>query len=406
MILKSETRAFLKEKLLRYRIIMTKKNKIIGSVQEKVKSLDLSAQAVKHDYKMSEEVVERQKKKLEEAENKLKKVECERKKATEQHNANIKTMQETVGIVTKSNNDLKSEINKLNEQVKSLEEAIAPEESDDDGATGTDTNQGHHQEESPRVDMSKESSEHRCHACDRAFNKAADLERHMKDKHTELECLMCNKRFTIRKQANDHICNEGDIVPQICEKSYCMKEFISSSALKEHMKTSHFGDRRSVCPKCGEIGDKKREFKKHIESCGKHVEEIKEKSNEVCYHWRRGNCNRGSRCGFSHVGKQDTSRPENRSTRNTRFPCRNGPSCTFLARDRCNFGHHEADQHQNWRRDSRRQNQNQNRDRPLCREQGDCTRVPNCPNIHNMADFPRYTRTHGFRGTNKRGNNP
>ena len=32
----SETRAFLKEKLTRYRTIMTKKNNIIGSIQEKV----------------------------------------------------------------------------------------------------------------------------------------------------------------------------------------------------------------------------------------------------------------------------------------------------------------------------------------------------------------------------------
>ena len=96
---------------------------------------------------------------------------------------------------------------------------------------------------------------------------------------------MCDKRFTTRKQANDHICMEGDIVPQICEKSDCKKQYISSSALKEHMKTSHFGNKSSVCPKCGQICNEKREFKKHIESCGKQLEEGKEKSREVCYHW-------------------------------------------------------------------------------------------------------------------------
>ena len=404
----SETRAFLKEKLERYRTIMTNKNKIIGSIQGKVKSLDLSCQTVKHDYKMSEEVVEEQKKKLEEAGNKLKKVESEHKKAKEQHNANIRNMQDTVGIVTQSNNDLKSEVEKLNGVIKALEEAIAPDDTEDDDTAdtaGNDTVQGHHQEETARVDMSKGSTEHRCQACDKAFNKAADLDRHIKDKHTESECNMCDKRFTTRKQAGEHICLEGDLIPQTCEKSYCQKEFISTSALKEHMKTAHFGHQRSVCPKCGQIGNDKREFKKHIESCGKRLEEIREKSNEVCYHWRRGNCNRGSRCGFSHVGRQDTPRRENNSTRNTPPACKNGPSCTFLARGRCNFVHHEARHHQNWRQDSRRQHQNQNDGRPLCRDQGDCSKVPNCPNIHNSADFPQYTRTQGFRGTNKRGNN-
>ena len=35
----SETRAYLEEKLLRYKRIMTKKNKLIGSIQEKVRKL-------------------------------------------------------------------------------------------------------------------------------------------------------------------------------------------------------------------------------------------------------------------------------------------------------------------------------------------------------------------------------
>ena len=46
---------------------------------------------------MSEEVVEKQKKKLDEAGSKLKKVESEHKKAKDKYNSDIKTMQETVG---------------------------------------------------------------------------------------------------------------------------------------------------------------------------------------------------------------------------------------------------------------------------------------------------------------------
>ena len=35
----SETRAYLEERLLRYKSMMTKKNKLIGSIQEKVRKL-------------------------------------------------------------------------------------------------------------------------------------------------------------------------------------------------------------------------------------------------------------------------------------------------------------------------------------------------------------------------------
>ena len=152
-----------------------------------------------------------------------------------------------------------------------------------------------------------------------------------------------------------------------------------------------------------------------MESCrvGAGNKESQEKSKEVCYHWRRGFCKRGSTCGYSHVGIQDTPRAVDKSTKTT--PCRNGPMCTFLARGRCNFDHHKADRHQDQVRQGNTSNRTHNRGtvqgrnqqdrRPLCRYQGDCDRVPNCPNIHNTADFPQYNRSQGFQRTNRRGNN-
>ena len=139
---------------------------------------------------------------------------------------------------------------------------------------------------------------------------------------------------------------EGELVPQICEKSYCKKEFISSGALKEHMKTTHLGNQRSVCTKCGEICEDKN-IKKYMESCsrgGAGNKESRENSKEVCYHWRRGFCKRGSCCGYSRVGRQGTPCAVDESTKTT--PCRNGPMCTFLARGRCNFDQHQVDRHQ------------------------------------------------------------
>ena len=389
------------------------KNQIIKSTQEKVKSLQ-------HNSTLSEEVVEEQKKELEVASNKSKKLETELKKAKDQYKINLETMQKTVGIVTQSNSTLKLEVSKQKDYIRSLEEVNAPDVVSENATSAsenvaenvTETEEVQRPLDNQRVVMSKESTEHRCHACDKKFNKAADLDRHVNDKHANSECHMCNKTFSSRKQADDHICMEGELVPQVCEKTYCKKEFISSGALKEHIKSTHFGNQRSVCSKCGEISDGKN-IKKHMESCSgggnRHVDR-REKSKEICHHWRRGFCNRGSSCGFSHVGRQDSPRSEDKSTGNT--PCRNGPSCTFFARGRCNFEHHKEDRHQNeqFRQGNvRRQNlargtgqrRNQQDRRPLCRDQGDCDRVPNCPNIHNMADFPRYDQSQSFQRTNR-----
>ena len=84
-------------------------------------------------------------------------------------------------------------------------------------------------------------------------------------------------------------------------------------------------------------------MKSHMEMCGKDFtgsEGTQERSLEVCKHWRRGRCDWGSSCNFSHVGCQDTSRPERQSTGSASIICRNGPTCSFLARGRCNFQHH------------------------------------------------------------------
>ena len=202
---------------------------------------------------------------------------------------------------------------------------------------------------------------------------------------------------------------EGELIAQVCEKSYCKKEFISSEALKDHMKNNHYGNQRSVCPKCGEICGTTLNIKKHMETCRKNSTEAKDKrerSKEVCYHWRRGNCNRGSSCGYSHVGKQDTPHAKTQVKANT--PCRNGPTCTFHARGRCRFGHHEKKTHQRDQepnRGSSRQGRRPQPEREQCKFGRDCDRVPNCPFLHNMADFPQYDKAQGFRRTQRSGNN-
>jgi hypothetical protein len=357
---------------------------------------------------------------------KLKKLEKEHKKTMDQSKKDIKTLQDAVGNLTKINNNLKVELAKDKSYIKSLEEANAPAE---DGETDVeevdDVDQEeegevevevdvHREESVQRVNMNKGGADHRCEACDKLFKVSADLERHMKDKHEEHECPMCKKLFSTRKQAEDHICMEGEIVPHICKKSYCKKEFVSSAALNKHNKNTHFGDQRTVCTKCGEMLDKSCTLKKHLDLCGKggstSVREVeRERSREVCIHWRRGKCDRGSHCNFSHVGRQDSPPSRHESTHRTLKPCQNGPSCSYLAKGRCSFGHHN---HNDQARDySRRPSQSRDKaqssrgtrqdvDRLPCKFGRDCDRVINCPFVHRMEDFPQYQKSQGFRRTN------
>ena len=182
------------------------------------------------------------------------------------------------------------------------------------------------------------------------------------------------------------------------------------------MKSSHFGTQRKVCTKCSsEILNANTSMKKHNETCGKgasKTHKTQEKSLEVCKHWRRGKCDRGSQCNFSHVGHQDTLQCEKESTNKTFIPCRNGPSCRFLAKGRCSFGHqasgrHLAQQEEGWSHSQGRPRSNQGRRQQEetinCRFGAKCDRVPNCPYLHSLEGFPQYSKRQGFRATMRSG---
>ena len=367
---------------------------------------------------------------LKAASNRFKNLEKELKTVKEQNKANIDSLNETVGSLTKRNNDLMTQI----ATEKSLAESNAEVEAEVEV---------HAEESIQRVDMRKDVTGHKCIACDRLFKASSDLDRHMRDKHEEHACTMCNNKFNSSKEAEEHICREGEIIPQVCEKSYCKKKFVSSNALAKHVKNAHFGRQRTVCTKCGEMLDKNEDMNKHIDTCGKEpFEEIPEKSREVCKHWKKGRCDRGSQCRFSHVGRQEKTSTQHKSTNSAVIDCRNGPFCIYRARGKCNFFHHIAKRHnsreqqgtnynvrevQDGRNNNRErqgarhhkrghqgprekqgprgQGRRQKDDRAPCRFGRDCDRVLNCPYIHSLEDFPMYNQSQGFRATKRTGKN-
>ena len=417
-----ETRDDMKLKLTRYRNIMNKKNILIQEASEKVKALE-------HDAKMRSEVEERNKIQFEEKDaekailkSQVKKVEKEHEKSKAQYKVDLDLLRESVSELTKSNNDLKESIKTKEAYVASLTEELTG----DGDVESTSANEEvdvvadvHHEENIIRVTMNKETPIQKCLACDKVFKANSDLEKHIRDKHTEPNCHMCDKKFSTKKQVEEHICSNtnSEVVPQVCKKTYCQKEFVSTAALNKHIKSNHFGNQRSVCHKCEEILSNN-DLKKHMESCGKSSNEawqVKEKSNIVCKHWRRGHCNMGNECGFSHVGYQNTLRSENLSTGSTRKPCRNGPSCSYLARGRCNFKHHNNNKHQGVQqagestqpvqRPAVRSRQEQGSRRQQCRFGARCDMVVNCPNLHSTQDFPQYNTNQRFHKTNQNNRN-
>ena len=172
------------------------------------------------------------------------------------------------------------------------------------------------------------------------------------------------------------------------------------------------------------------------------------RQSTICKFWRRGDCRKGDQCNYAHpresisYNTQEGWTQENRQRRKDWVPpCRNGPQCHFLNIGRCKYYHKNSDtlyqqnrnqnrlqyqqnmpqyqhnrneyqqnrnqyyqnrnqyqqnrnqNHQN--RNQYQQNTNQNQhnmnqyqQRRWCNWNEDCNRVPNCPNMHSMEDFP------------------
>ena len=129
-----------------------------------------------------------------------------------QFKVDLDLLRDTLRVVTKNNNELKEALKNKEAMLVALsKETTSAEDANNEDLT---VSVEIHNEDTNQRTMNKESAAHKCIACDKDFNASGDLERHLKDKHTESVCNMCDKKFTSTKQAQEHICLEGEIVPQ------------------------------------------------------------------------------------------------------------------------------------------------------------------------------------------------
>ena len=166
----------------------------------------------------------------------------------------------------------------------------------------------------------------------------------------------------------------------------------SKEDLKKHKQNNSCTkrDRNIICRNCNAVCISQADLKKHMKD-----DHEEENSRVVCKHWKAGKCFKGDQCKFAHVGYR--AGQESNSTRKESItPCRNGRSCSWLARGRCTFGHNE-ERSQGGRQPQSRREGNHIRSEQMCWHNENCRRN-HCPYKHtSTTDFPNLRISQGQR---------
>ena len=291
----------------------------------------------------------------------------------------IKNLHATTGDLTKENTDLKA----ANSTLQALLEAL------DKNNDGTNEEDIEVTEVRKTKQMNKNLSGHLCVACDKRFKSNNDLENHIEAKHVVPECPLCEKLFDTKKSLESHVekCMKELMVMEPCK--HCSKQF-TKPGLRRHINKGECQKKKDEfnCGECGLICMSANDLRQHMNN-----DHEQDRTREVCRHYRRGNCLRGSNCKFAHVGHQNTSQSAEQTNRPNN--CRNGDDCRWFARGKCKFNHQgrqnnfaQSSQstrapHGNMSNESGRQ----------CWYLNNCRRTPNCPYRHtSMTDFPSLPR--------------
>lgn len=142
----------------------------------------------------------------------------------------------------------------------------------------------------------------KCNQCEKVYDKKGILKNHIKQKHQEficeicnekltssfllekhckvehfgesnlLECEICFKKFTLKHELYQHKKNSHGEKKIKCKFEDCTKLFRTLATMNEHHKLVHLKNRKDVvreCDICGFTSKQKRHFKNHM--IGKHL---------------------------------------------------------------------------------------------------------------------------------------
>ena len=330
-------------------------------------------------------------------------------KAKKEHDAALDKLRKDNGKLTKDRQDLRFEVENKDNMIKSLNEALGVDDDEEEHVQEDDQEEALEDvpsatspREVPRVIMNKGATVNKCTACDKTFQTNHGLENHMDAKHSIHQCILCDKMCASETELVRHHtqCLQQGINTVTCPK--CSNNF-TSFGLRRHKQQCHGKAPEYECSDCGKTGRSKEEIKKHISEV--HVEQ-RVVSREVCYHWRRGKCTKGDKCGYSHVGHQDrpiSTYTQEKSIRKAKH-CQNGPVCQWKERGQCMFYHQgvgvqkprEMHNVQGGRQEQEghvRTQKNSPQRQQLCRHNEKCNRKSTCKFFHTSpSGFSQNTR--------------
>ncbi|KRT82317.1 zinc-finger associated domain containing protein, partial [Oryctes borbonicus] len=142
-------------------------------------------------------------------------------------------------------------------------------------------------------------SELDCYICNKKFSKTSHLTRHLKI-HNPIKphaCKICYKRYARLEQLTTHMNIHMGVKPHVCE--ICFKGFNQISNLKDHMRT-HNGEKPFLCSTCGKGFNQLGNLRQHtIRHSGVKA--------HICTFCGNGFASKGELC--AHVRKHTGARP-------------------------------------------------------------------------------------------------